>query len=238
MGDQHLVIGMGEIGSAIANNLLQKDFLVQTLDINPETITGKIAVLHICIPYSDNFVKTVKAYQKKYNPKLIIIYSTVPVGTTRKIEHAVHSPVEGKHPRLTQSVKVGLRWIGYNTNQDKIAAQRIWRKITVCESIQNTDWTEFLKLASTSKYGINIVWADYMRKVAEHLNMPYEYVLEWDKAYNELYRKLGFKQYQKFVLDPPYGEIGGHCIVPNSFLLDEQFPDTMLKLIKQMGKKK
>lgn len=227
-----LVVGMGEIGSAVATNLgIHKVF---TLDANSEPITAIIDVMHICFPYTEDFVKEVKKYQRKYQPKLTIIYSTVPVGTTKNIKHAVHSPVEGKHPRLTQSIKVGLRWIGYNDNEDKLLAQKIWRPITLCESVPNSDWTEFLKLASTSKYGINIVWADYMNAVADFLKMPYEYVKEWDTEYNNLYRKLKMKHNRKYVLDPPHNKIGGHCVVSNAEILDKQFPNIMLKMIKAM----
>lgn len=230
----HLVVGIGEIGSAVATVLSEANYSVKTLDISPEPVDGTVHILHICIPYSEDFVKIVKDYQKQYHPDLVIIYSTLPVGTTKKIKNAVHSPVEGKHPRLAGSIRMGLRWIGYNNNEDKTLAQKIWRPITVCESVGNSDWTEFLKLASTAKYGINIVWAEYMDSVADFLGMPYKYVKEWDQGYNQLYRKLRMPSYQKFVLDPPLGKIGGHCIVPNAFLLDAQFPSKMLKMIKEM----
>lgn len=231
---KHLVVGLGQIGSAVAQVLSQGDNDVITLDINPEVITDKISVMHVCIPWSDDFIKQVKKYQKKYNPKLTIIYSTLPVGTTKKIKHAVHSPVEGKHPRLASSVRMGLRWIGYNDNEDKRLAQKVWRPITLCESVPNSDWTEFLKLASTSKYGINIVWAQYMDDVSKHLNMPYDYVKEWDQAYNELYGKLRMKHIRKYVMEAPKGIIGGHCVRENSILLDKDFPDDMLKMIYAM----
>lgn len=233
---KHLVIGVGQIGSAVTAVLSEK-YDVLTLDITPESIKSKIDVLHICFPYSEDFIKEVRKYRTKFKPKLIIIYSTVPIGTTKKIKHAVHSPVEGKHPRLATSVRVGLRWIGYNDREDKILAQNIWRPITLCESVPSSDWTEFLKLASTSKYGINIVWADYMDRVSKELDMPYDYVKEWDHSYNDLYSRLRMKGNRKYILDPPQGEIGGHCVVPNAKLLNEQFPSQMLYKIIEMEQK-
>lgn len=228
---KHLVIGLGQIGSAVYQVLSDK-YEVDALDINPEPVKDKVDVLHICFPYSETFVKEVKRYQIKYSPQLVIIYSTLPIGTTKKIKHAVHSPVEGKHPRLAMSVRVGLRWIGYNNDEDKKLAQKIWRPITLCESVPDSDWTEFLKMASTSKYGINLVWADYMDSVAKHLKMPYAFVKEWDQGYNALYARLDMKSVRKYVLDPPGGVIGGHCVRENAFLLDDQFPNDMLKMIK------
>lgn len=229
----HLIAGVGQIGTAVLQ-LLEKYHDVFAIDKDSEKVEKKIDIIHICFPWTDDFIKEVKKYQKTYKPKLIIIYSTVPIGTTKRIKHAVHSPVEGKHPRLYTSIKIGLRWIGYNDNEDKIKAQAIWRPITLCESVPNSDWTEFLKLASTSKYGINIVWADYMDKVSKHLKMPYDYVKEWDMAYNELYGRLRMKHIRKYVLEPPQGPVGGHCILPNAEILNDQFPNEMLKMIGQM----
>lgn len=237
---KHLVVGMGQIGTAVFMTL-KKDgnYDVEAWDTAHDLAeamirpTHKFDVLHICIPYSDKFVDIVRGYQANHEPQLVIIYSSVPVYTTAKIKHAVHSPVEGKHPRLYYSVKQGIRWIGYNDNDDKILAQRIWRPITMVETVESSDWTEFMKLASTAKYGVNIVWAEYMKQVADHLQMPYKYIKEWDLEYNKLYRKLRLPSYQKFVLDAPQGHIGGHCVVPNAKILDEQFPNKMLKMIKE-----
>lgn len=230
---KNLVIGLGQIGSAVYQVLIDNGRDVQGLDVLPESLNNKFDVLHICFPYSEDFVKEVKKYKRKFKPDLTIIYSTVPIGTTKQIKHAVHSPVEGKHPRLATSVRKGLRWIGYNDNEDKIYAQKIWRPVTLCETVPNSDWTEFLKLASTSKYGINLVWAEYMDSVSKHLGMPYDYVKEWDVSYNDLYANLKMRHNRKYILDPPNGKIGGHCVVPNAELLDKQFPSDMLKMIKE-----
>jgi len=228
---RHLVIGMGQIGSAIAQ-VLEGD--VEMLDKKPEANFKKVDVIHICFGYTSQFVREVKRYQKKYNPTLIIIYSTVPVGTTKKIPNAVHSPVEGRHPRLLVSVKRGMRFIGYNDKRKGLLARDVWQNITPYQLIQNSDYTEFLKLASTAKYGINLVFADYVNEVCSKLGMDYGLVKDWDREYNKLYKSLSLGQFQKFVLDPPGGHIGGHCVVPNAFLLDKQFSHAMLKMIKEM----
>lgn len=228
----HTVIGMGQIGSAVYQVLSDADNKVETLDIHSEPIS-QTDILHICFGYSREFVKEVSRYQKLYEPRLTIIYSTVPVGITRGFEKTVHSPVEGRHPRLYYSVKTGNRFIGYNNKKDGQLAEEIWKPITRCELLENSDWTEFLKLASTSKFGINLVWEDYVNKVGQSLGMPHEIAKNWDKAYNQLYKKLHFPQFRKFVLDAPDGKIGGHCILPNAHLLNEQFPHDMLKMIKE-----
>ena len=231
----HAVIGMGEVGGAVYG-ALTKLYNVQTLDINKEKLREPIDVIHICIPYSDKFVDIVKKYQRKFKPSLTIVYSTVPVGTCKKLgKTTVHSPIEGKHPKLVRSVEIFKRWIGYNDMEAGKQAEKIWSHIVECHLVNSSDFTEFLKLASTTEYGVNLAFADYKRKVAESLGMAYELTMDWNKDYNALYRRLMPGYYiRKFVLQSPEGRIGGHCVVPNAKLLNEQFPDELLGKVIEM----
>lgn len=233
---KHLVVGMGEVGSAVLDNLFNKKYDVSTLDkMDEDFVTGKFDYLHICIPFTEDFVDEVKKYQKKYSPALTIIYSTVKVGTTKQIPHAVHSPMEGKHPRLGHSMKMFPRYIGYNDGMDLNKALRVWGDKNT-KPVNNSNHTEFLKLASTSKYGINIVWAQYMKDVADELGMDYQLVKDWDTDYNLLYKKLRLPQFKKFILDPPENGFGGHCLAENAVLLDEQYNSSLLKNMLSLGK--
>lgn len=232
-----LVIGLGEVGAAVCQVLLNAGHSVITHDIKKENITDTIDVMHICFPYSGKFVKQVQEYQKRFSPRLTIIYSTVQIGITKELgKGVVHSPIEGKHPRLQFSTKVFTRWIGCNYLEDGQAAAEIWIPITKVRIVLDSNYTEFLKLASTSKYGLNIVWAQYMSDCAKELDMNYEYVKEFDEDYNDLYAKLHLSQYRKYVLDSPNNEIGGHCVVPNAKLLDQQFSSDLLDEIIAMEK--
>jgi hypothetical protein len=73
-----------------------------------------------------------------------------------------------------------------------------------------------------------------MATCARQLGMDYESVKLWDEDYNHLYRKLKLPQFQKFVLNDPHGEIGGHCVTQNAHLLSETFPEDMLDFITEM----
>lgn len=232
----HLIIGMGQIGTAVYNVLgIEGKYDVLSLDKNKEPVNKKVSVMHICIPYTRNFVKEVEKYQQKFMPELTIVYSTTPIGTVKKIKKTVHCPVEGKHPRLNYGLKNFTRWIGYNDKSDGEFALKVWEPlIRDYVLVDNTDHTEFLKLASTAKYGINIVWAQYMSDVSKKLGMDYSLVKHWDKSYNKLYKRMQLRQFHKYILDAPEGKIGGHCIVPNSKLLDKQHPHDMLKMIGDM----
>jgi hypothetical protein len=105
-----------------------------------------------------------------------------------------------------------------------------------CRFVENSDYTEALKLMSTTEYGINLVYADYKARLAEMIGMDYALTKAWNKDYNQLYNKLELNQFQKFILDPPNGVIGGHCVTQNAHLLAEQFPNIMLDLIIDMEK--
>lgn len=92
------VIGVGEVGNAIAE-ILSAKFAVYKKDISFNEIeNNKIAFLHICFPFNENFVSLVVKEINLYKPKLTIIHSTIAVGTIRKIFKKtklpiVHSPI-------------------------------------------------------------------------------------------------------------------------------------------------
>lgn len=227
----NLVIGYGEIGKAIGEVIGEHDYL--DVDVTP---TGKeYAVMHICIPFTSDFVKIVKAYMAKYKPKHVIVYSTVPIGTCEKIgQKVVHSPVEGRHPDLALSINTMERWIGTSDKKEGHYFTNFFEDLFMrVKVVTSSKFTEALKLLSTAEYGVNIAFADYKADVAEQIDMPYDLTKEWNLEYNRLYRELGLgKRFQKYVLDAPSGTIGGHCVVPNAKLLNFDYPDDMLDIIE------
>jgi hypothetical protein len=57
---------------------------------------------------------------------------------------------------------------------------------------------------------------------------------QWNLDYNELYKRLGMNQFQKFILDAPEGPKGGHCVTPNAKLLYGQYPDEQVKVVGEL----
>jgi hypothetical protein len=230
---RELVIGYGEIGKAVHAAIAPG---ASTLDLDGQ-VDGDFDVLHICFPYEDDFVAFVKAYIKDFGAKHVVIWSTVPIKTTRKVGlNVVHTPVEGKHPDLELSLRQSERWVGCNDRAEADFWQGYFNDRNVnTRFVDDTDFTEALKLLSTAEYGINLAFADYKKYVADQLGMDYNLVKEWNVEYNKLYRNLGLsKRFQKMVLDPPMGKIGGHCVVPNAKLLSSQYPDKLLDIVKDM----
>lgn len=238
----NVIIGYGQIGQAVDKVVSitpKRSYIIDPnyKDGNPPEF-AIVHVLHICIPYIDQqlFFETVKAYIEQFKPEHIIIWSTVAINTTEKIPNAVHSPVEGKHPFLMKSIQTMVRWVGANTVGDAEFFYEYFQDLGIeTRIVSNSNYTEALKLLSTAEYGVNIAFADYKQHVAQELGMDYKYMKLWNEDYNYLYKELGdANRFQKFVLDPPHGKIGGHCVVPNAEILGQQYPNEHLEIIKRM----
>ena len=228
MSDQ-LVIGKGQIGTAIMQTLNLPGY-----DITDEAMPEQsFDVLHIAIPHTPDFTHYVRGYEKIFEAKIVIVYSTVPIGTCEP-NGWVHSPVEGKHPDLAESMGLFVRWIGTSDERKAEAVKAIWSLYTDTINLPSADYTEYLKLRSTARYGINLVFADYEAQVADEIGMPRSLLKWYDQDYNELYDKLGVEWAKRYVLDSPDGVIGGHCVVPNAEILNEQYPNKMLEKIIEM----
>ena len=234
----NIVIGVGEIGTAVGEVLKRQDSVVGRGKEDPG-FKSKGGNLHICYPYSETFVKDTKRYIRQYKPKTVIVYSTTPIGTCEKIgKDIVHSPVEGKHPHLEDSILIMPRWIGVKNKKARERAFKLWRPyVKVIRLMASSRYTEFLKLRSTAKFGINLVWTDYEKAVADRVGINFSAVKEFDQDYNNLYKELGLDEFQRYILDPPNGVIGGHCLVPNAEMLNQQYFNPWLTEITNMEKK-
>lgn len=229
-----IIIGFGEIGKAVAAVIGETHIEDRSLN-RSNNLVKNVEIMHICFPYTAEFEMNVDLYIRKYKPKHVIIYSTVPIGTSKQLG-AVHSPIEGKHPDLEMSIRQMERWIGTEDYNEGLFFANYFRELGLwVRLIKDSNYTEALKLLSTTEYGINIEFARYKAHVAEEIGMDYELTKEWNRVYNKLYRDLGLeKTFQKFVLDAPNGPKGGHCITPNAVLLDEQYPNDMVKVVGEI----
>jgi len=232
-----LLCGYGQIGQGINDAIGQhitKIYDPMVIDCAHKPAEGEhYDILLIAFGYSDEFIDQVIHYQKIYKTKATIIFSTVPIGTSRAVG-AFHSPVEGRHPKLGERIKEMDRWVGGYGKNDA-AEYLVTTFLAVCgfnlKMVSKPEATEFLKMQSTSKYGVNIQFARYAKSVCDDLGIDFNLVKEFDKEYNRLYQRLGMPQFQRYILDAPEGPIGGHCVVPNAKLLDKQYPSNLLKEI-------
>ena len=239
----HTVIGhLGEVGSTVYAFLKENDTAVHGHDTKgfKSTITSNAEFsefLHICIPYTYQFIDMVKKYMVYTKPKYVIIYSTVPVGTCESIgDNVVHSPIEGKHPNLKQAFRTFKRFIS-GKKAEEVAGFFRNRELDV-RVFEDAKITELAKLLSTTRYGLNLMFADEENRLCEKYNLAFaEVVLAYQDMYNTGYKSLGSDQFLQQKLIPPMGEIGGHCIVPNAKILSEICKDESVRRLSEYGKK-
>ena len=223
----NLVIGRGEVGTSVYN-VLKKKYDVEITDL--EGTEGKFDVMHVCFPYSDKFTDFVKEYQEKHEPDLTIIHSTVPVGTSDKVG-AVHSPIRGVHPHLEEGIRTFVKYFG---GKDAQKAAKLFRGLDI-RTVQYDDAriTEAGKIWSTTYYGWNIIFNKLLHKWCEENNLPFSEVYRhFNITYNNGYRDLGMKHVVRPVLDYMEGPIGGHCVLPNTELIDSP----IAKIIQEYGR--
>ena len=239
-----VVAGLGEIGLPI-QKLLSKTITVVGYDKKSKLIDSsrsrkfqnyKTEILHICIPFTKNFIYNVKELEKKFKPEIIAIHSTVEPSTTQKLQKKIalpiiYSPLRGVHKRKHDSFqphKKGMlfdikRYVKFysvenNTKADNIAAKKFSRRLKACglktKKMSKPITLELAKiLCDTSYYGWLIAYAQLTDMIARKHDVNYDEM--WSFA----------DQIHKFLGNRPKmfpGFIGGHCVIPNLSLIDEK----------------
>lgn len=209
---------MGEVGMALAEVLQQ--YRPDTYDpaLFPfSDLASQYDIIHICFPYSPKFVQHVKEYQETFKPKYTIIHATTPVGTSSKVG-AIHSPIRGLHPHLTEGIETFVKFLG-GEKASEVADyfRRAGLRVLLCD---RADTTEAMKLFDTEYYRACIEFAQRVKAYCDKhgLNFHEVYTLA-NQTYNEGYTKLGHPEFVRPVLQPIMKPIGGHCVLPNKDLI-------------------
>lgn len=237
------VLGMGEVGKAIA--LFYERPYTEDLDQSNFAEAGELDILHICIPWSDNFLEVVCKRIGQMAPKGVsIIHSTVPVGTTEYVAkstgcNVAHSPIRGVHPNLHEGIREFVKFVGSDSaGAARIATAHLESLGIKTQVVYRSRTTELLKLLDTTYYGLSIAYHDYADQLCELEGLEYDHVMTLaNRTYNEGYASLGMPDVIRPVLKRPRsfnpdGKIGGHCIVPNAEILKAQYgPDPLLESI-------
>jgi hypothetical protein len=205
-----LVIGAGEVGRALGKMFDWCD----VIDIDYE---GRLftEVLHICYPYSDDFVEITAGYIEKHDPELCIIHSTVKPGTTRRISRSTakakvaYSPVRGRHP-LDKDLRRYAKFVaGVDDISAAWAAEHLFNAGFRTQTMGNPETLELAKLFETTYSGMLIAYAQEMSEECEIYGANY-----YDAA--QFFEEIDYLP--RVVFQP--GHIGGHCIMQNLELLD------------------
>ena len=206
-----LVVGNGEVGRAISSI-----FKCPAIDVG-EMYDGNVEIVHICFGWSDSFEDEVKDYLVVYQPKYVVVHSTVPVGTCSRLG-AFHSPIRGMHPNLEEGIRTHVKFIGgHNAWQIAEYFRDFGLRVILCDKAETT---ELGMLLGTENYRVNIEFAKYAKELCDKHGVPFNesYTL-FANEYNEGWRKLGRPEYIRQVLVPIMSPIGGHCLVHNSEII-------------------
>lgn len=212
-----MIIGMGEVGTALYNVLDSSGYPVEGIDVGREVDT-QFTVVHICFPYSEDFINSVKEYKDKYLEPggLLIIHSTVPIGTCEKLR-CIHSPIRGVHPNLAQGIKTFKKYFGGERAED---AANYFAPICPTEAVSDSRQTEALKLLDTTQLGYLIVLEKKIYEWCKVMDLDFDFVYrEANKTYNEGYMRLNRPEVVRPWLKHIPGPIGGHCVVKNAELI-------------------
>ena len=239
-----LVIGYkGEIGSSLVKVIFNSNkYNVFKKDIEDIEIKDKIDIMHVCIPYFDNFIDIVADYAGKYKPELVIINSTLRPGMTQKIYEKikckiVHSPVRGKHPHIDEGLLKAVKFIGPIDKESGDMAKEHFESLGIkTEVLRSPIETELGKLFSTTYYALCISYHQEMERICKKFNADFnQTVTRFNETYNDLCREINPKVVRP-VLSP--GFIGGHCLMPNIKLRKKDIKSDFLDVIEDSNEKK
>jgi hypothetical protein len=233
---KHVIIGIrGQIGTCVSMFLSQNgEHNLVGVEYGDRVVVGQhfgnddgsvyvYDMMHVCIPFSapEQFLADVRFYMKKYVSRYVVVYSTVLPGTCASLgENVVHSPVEGRHPDLLDGFRTFKRIVAGKAY--KPIADFYSDKGLYVVTYPDARVSELGKMLSTTRYGINILFAAEQEKLCRDMGLRYEdVVIAYQRMYNEGYRLLHEDRFVQPLLNPPGEKIGGHCVVPNAKLLTQ-----------------
>lgn len=244
-----LVVGLGEVGLPLYKLLREcGKFLVYSFDIDKtrmssieqKGVSDEVDVMHICIPCfnQDEFTNVVVGYAKRFKPKLLIVNSTVPPGTTQKIHElcgclVAHSPVRGVHKSLEHMKWELKRWTKYVGGVNVKAGEAAFRHFRTAgfkpKVLKGCVETELAKLFETTYRAWMIACFQEMHRISKRFEADFDDVVDF---LEDTHRA----RFDRAVMFPDV--IGGHCLIPNTELLLKSYDSMFLRLILESNEKR
>ena len=225
-----LIVGGGEVGGALAR-ILQNYYPVDVIDKRMTSATasnaGGYEIMHICFPFSPEFEAEFVRYRQQYQPRFIVIHSTVPPGTSRRLG-AIHSPVIGIHPHMDESLTTFVKYLGGEMASE---VADYFRRAGIKVYLFNApETTETMKILDTTFYGICVEYTKEVKRVCDKFGIPFEAWTLWTQNYNDGYEALGHPEFVRPNLVPIMKKVGGHCVLPNADYIDTRFTRLLREL--------
>ena len=213
-------MGAGEVGTAV-HAVLSRAHPTTLRDVDP--VEAEADVLDVCIPWSSEFVESVAAYAIEHRARMVVVHSTVPVGTCDR-QGWVHSPIRGRHPHLEEGVATFVKHFG-GLGAEEAALD--WKACEVTTAVHpRAAETEAGKLWELAQFGLQVRVQKAIRAWCTERGLDPDVVYgSFAHTYNSGYEALGATHFVRPVLKHVPGDIGGHCVVPMSHLLDHAITD-------------
>ncbi|RLG88270.1 MAG: GDP-mannose dehydrogenase [Thermoprotei archaeon] len=238
-----LVLGLGEVGKPIYELMLESGmYEVYGYDVNPlktihkfEEIPVNIDFMHICYPYADDFNRVTLYYIDRFKPKYVIIHSTVAPGTTRVLYDVTKipiafSPVRGKHPKIKEHLKFWSKWVAALPKESigvfKEHLESMGLKVRIAD---RPETLEIAKLWETVYRALMIAGWQEIHRVARKFNANIVEIAEFIAEVHEVLR-------DRPIYYPDY--IGGHCLIPNTKILNKAYPSKAWQFIIESNEKR
>ena len=243
-----IVVGIGEIGKPILK-LLSKQNTTVGFDVRPNLMDQRIferyknlktSFLHITIPATDRFSNNVLKLYKKFQPECIVIHSTIRPGTTTELQAklpipVIYSATRGVHKRMIYDLKRYTKFfaISKHAPRDKWASSAYVKMMKRCgiktKKMSKPETLELAKIiCDTSYLGWLVNYAQLSNMIA--IKHGVDYAEMWLFS-DEIHKFLGNRP----KMHPGY--IGGHCVIPNLNLINNETLDLISKMNNKYAKK-
>lgn len=235
---RHLIIGNGEVGSALAK-VLGATYAIEVKDIEDKAIKPGFDVMHVCLNFAamsqDDFVNTVREYAFYYAARLIDNCATVTPGTTRMLgDNACHSTTRGLHPHLAESILTFEKFIAGPCAGELAASYRLAG--VKCRTYNKPETTELAHPLSNAYYGVCLAFMDEAYELCRQHGVDFmEAVVAYNQAHNAGYLELDHPGKLRPILYPPHGQIGGHCVREGARILLDSVPESVRAKLHQIS---
>lgn len=215
----NIILGNGEVASAITSNL-DGDIAIYDKGQWEDKDNINCNILHITIPFSNEFVKIVSNAQLVFLPDITVIHSTVKPGISDKIENCLYSPVLGRHAdAFAQNIKMYIKFFAGDEKE--------YEKIKDVFKVRTEYWgynkaeLEYTKIMSTTMMYWYLVFNKELEKDCkkngyDYINVYYRWLENYNHGIGEEHPNWKRPIYEKMVGDIP----GGHCLSPNIQLVE------------------
>ena len=237
------IIGLGEVGAGLFA-ILKNHYEIQWFEKHSDPHYGT-EIMHICLPWGDEFHATVEQYVAVQQPTFLVVHSSVPVGTCEKLSKSTgvtvfHSPIRGQHPDMTGGILNYVKYIGSDLLDTVINEQvcAYFEKAGIkTKLLGGTKTTELAKLLELCRYGTYIAFAKEQEQICKHFGVDYaKCVTQYEATRSEGLTRINRSDLCQPILYPFKDYVGGHCTVEDMEILLEQIETPLLKQAHQIDK--